>query len=393
MKKIALFTGNRAEYGLQIPILRAIKNNPNLDYILIVSGAHLDPDYGKTLDEIESDGFTVHEKIDIGKGDTNLVSTSYAIANGIKEITKIIEERKPDIFVVYADRYESFSAAIAASQTNTVTLHVEGGDLTEGGALDDSVRHAMTKLSHIHCVSNEDSHKRILSLGEESWRIHTVGYPAIDLINNSEFYQPDEIQSHLDIDIEKPIIIFTQHSVTNKFDDAKKQLEPSLNAISKVSQINKAQCIITYPNNDAGGEEIYKTLNEFSSKNQNIILRKSLGRELYWGLLNLAKEKHKVVCVGNSSSGIKETPAFGCPTVNIGTRQEGRLRGENIIDTDYNKDNIYKAIYKCLFDKAFREICGKCKNPYGMGGAGEKIIKLLLSIENNDKILTKKMMR
>tara|TARA_B100001057_G_scaffold473319_1_gene537657 strand:+ start:185 stop:1366 length:1182 start_codon:yes stop_codon:yes gene_type:complete len=391
LKTVALFTGNRAEYGLQIPILRALKESADLDYILIVSGAHLDPDYGKTLDEIESDGFEIHEKIDIGKGDINLVSTSYAISKGIQEITKIIEKRKPDYFLVYADRYESFAAAIAASQTNTITIHVEGGDLTEGGALDDSVRHAMTKLSHLHCVSNKDSHERVLSLGEESWRVHTVGYPAIDLIKNKEFLNPKEIEMQLDINLDKPIIIFTQHSVTNKFEDAKDQLSPSLDALEQISNDKGVQCIVTYPNNDAGGEEIYKTLNKFSKDNGNIILRKSLGRELYWGLLNLSRNKHIIICVGNSSSGIKETPAFGCPTVNIGTRQEGRLRGDNIIDTKYDKNEIYNAILKCLEDKKFQQQCSSCENPYGMGGAGEKIVNIISSIEKNDKILTKKM--
>ena len=175
IKRIAIFTGNRAEYGLQIPILRAIDDNPNLEYYLIVSGAHLDPSFGSTVEEIERDVFTIHEKVDIGSGGSDLISTSEIIGTAVIKLTKIIKKSKPDIFLVYADRYESFAAAIASSQTNTITAHVEGGDLTEGGALDDNVRHAMTKLSHLHYVTNSDSYNRVLSMGEEEWRTHLVG--------------------------------------------------------------------------------------------------------------------------------------------------------------------------------------------------------------------------
>lgn len=389
-KKIALFTGNRAEYGLQIPILRAIKEHPNLEYILIVSGAHLDPSYGKTIEEIKSDGFNIHEEIDIGDGGKDLFSTSHSIGSGICEITKAIEKHKPDIFIVYADRFESFAASIAASQTNTITVHIEGGDLTEGGALDDSVRHAMTKLCHFHCVTNKESHDRVISMGEETWRVHTVGYPAIDLIENNEFIQPDDIGSLINININQPIIIFTQHSVTNKYEEASNQLMPSIEALQKLADENY-QVIITYPNNDAGGNKIYNKLQEYSNNN-NIFLRQSLGRKLYWGILNLSKQDiTPVVCVGNSSSGIKETGAFGCPAVNIGSRQSGRLRGENIIDVGYNINEIYDAVKKSLTDDAFIRKCKGSTNPYGIGGAGKSIAKIVNSIELNDISRTKKM--
>ncbi|PPR16743.1 MAG: GDP/UDP-N,N'-diacetylbacillosamine 2-epimerase (hydrolyzing) [Alphaproteobacteria bacterium MarineAlpha9_Bin3] len=391
-KKIAIFTGNRAEYGLQIPLLRAISKDPNLDYCLIVSGAHLDPNYGSTIREIEEDGFVVHEAIDIKSGSANLLATSNSIGEGIIKITKIIEKVKPDIFVIYADRYETFAAAIASSQTNTVTAHIEGGDITEGGALDDSVRHAITKLSHIHFTTNQQASNRILAMGEEKWRVHTVGYPGIDLINAKEFFTPEEIVHKIQIDLKKPIIVFTQHSVSNKFNLAEKQLLSTLNAFDKLLSENDIQCILTYPNNDAGGDNIYSMLESYSLNKNNVTLHQSLGRKLYWGLLNLAKDpKYRIVCVGNSSSGIKETPAFGCTVVNIGTRQLGRLRADNVLDANYNVTEIYNAIYKCLYDDRFRDDCRKCINPYGIGNTGSKIVEVIKNININDKLLTKKM--
>ena len=391
-KKIAIFTGNRAEYGLQVPILREIDKNPNLEYILIVSGAHLDPNFGTTINEIKEDGFNIHETVNIKPYGSNLISTSNNIGQIVIEITNIIEKYVPDIFLVYADRFETFGAAIAASQTNTVTAHVEGGDITEGGALDDSVRHAITKLSHLHFATNDQAKTRILAMGEERWRVHKVGYPGIDLINVHDFYDEKKIKQILEINLAKPIIIYTQHSVSNKFKLAKKQLEPALQAMQKLIIDYDAQCIITYPNNDAGGISIFKSLEEFSKTNNNIYLHQSLGRKLYWGLLNLAKKpNNKIVCVGNSSSGIKETPAFGCPVVNIGTRQAGRLKGDNIIDCDYDTTDIYNSIIKCLFNKKHITKCRETVNPYGIGDAGKKIVSVLDSIELNDSLLTKKM--
>jgi UDP-hydrolysing UDP-N-acetyl-D-glucosamine 2-epimerase len=391
-KRIAIFTGNRAEYGLQVPILRAISDHPGLEYYLIVSGAHLDPVFGLTVKEIENDGFTIHEKIDIGNGGTDLISTSEIIGNAIIKLTKVIKKCKPDIFLVYADRFESFAAAIASSQTNTITAHVEGGDVTEGGALDDNVRHAMTKLSHLHYVTNKDSYNRIKAMGEEDWRIELAGYPAIDLIENNEFISEGDICNHIDIDINKPILIFTQHSVTNKFQLVEKQLISSIEGIKKVSKERDIQCIFTYPNNDAGGIEIFETINAHAKNIKNSIVRESLGRRLYWGLLNLSKDpKKNIICIGNSSSGIKETATFNCPTINIGTRQNGRLRSTNIIDCDYNDGQIYMAIKKCLDDEIFKAICATSINPYGLGGAGERIASHLGKIELNDKLLTKKM--
>jgi len=391
-KKIVIYTGSRAEYALQVSLLRAISKEPTLDYFLIVSGTHLDSNYGLTIQEIENDGFVIHDTIDFISGSKDLFATSISIGDAIIKISKLIQIIKPDIFVVYGDRYETFAAAVASSQTNTITVHIEGGDLTEGGALDDSLRHAITKLSHIHFTTNEEASNRLLAMGEEEWRVHTVGYPAIDLINTKEYYFPEIIINKIPINLDKPIIIFTQHSVSNKFDLVEKQLLPSLEAFDKLISESDIQCILTYPNNDAGGDRIYSILSKYSLNQKNVTLYHSLGRKLYWGLLNLAKDpKYRVVCVGNSSSGIKETPVFGCPVVNIGSRQLGRLRSSNVIDTDYDKDAIYNAIKKCLFDDKFRNQSRISINPYGTGNAAKKMIEVIKNLQINDKLRTKKM--
>jgi UDP-hydrolysing UDP-N-acetyl-D-glucosamine 2-epimerase len=394
MKKriVAVFTGNRAEYGLQFPILQAIDKHPNLDYKLLVSGAHLDPNFGSTLDEIQNDGFHIDSEIIIDMDAQSLFATAQAIGTGVLAISKVLDQMRPDILVVYADRFEGFAAVIAATQMNIPTAHIEGGDLTEGGALDDSVRHAMTKLSHLHFTTNEQATNRILGMGEEAWRVHTVGFPAIDLISAGNFASKGEVIKSLGLDPTHPIVLFTQHSVSTEFDKAAKQIEPSLDAIKKLAS-EGVQVVLTYPNNDAGGQAIIEKLYSFGSmKHQNTQVKRSLGRYLYHGVLALARDPDaRVVCLGNSSSGLKETPAFGCPTVNIGSRQEGRLRGKNVTDAGYSADEIYKAVIKGLFDESFRKVSREAANPYWLGEAGPKIAEVLATTPLDQDLIRKRM--
>lgn len=389
---VAVFTGNRAEYGLQYPILREIAAHPDLEYRLIVSGAHLDKDFGQTLKEISDDGFTIHAEVKINLEADTLYATSQAIGSGIVGMSRTLAEIKPDMLVVYADRFEGFAAVIAGTQMNIPTAHVEGGDITEGGALDDSVRHAMTKLAHLHFTTNQQASNRVLAMGEEAWRVHTVGFPAIDLIQDHNFAKSADVKERLGLDLGKPVVLFTQHSVTTQFDQASEQLAPSLEAIERLSA-EGVQVIATYPNNDAGGRRIITALEEFATrKPAGFQLHRSLGRWLYHGVLALARQSDlRVACVGNSSSGIKETPAFGCPTVNIGSRQQGRLRADNVIDVGYEVAGITAAVRRCLFDDDFRSRCRAAENPYGLGDAGKKIAEVLAKVELGQKILQKSM--
>ena len=391
-RTIAVFTGNRAEYGLQYPILRAIDRHPNLDYRLLVSGAHLDPNFGSTLDEIRNDGFHIDAEIKIEMDAASLFATAQAIGSGVLSISRVLSELKPDMMMVYADRFEGFAAVIAASQMNIPTAHIEGGDLTEGGALDDSVRHAMTKLAHLHFTTNQQASNRILAMGEEPWRVHTVGFPAIDLISEGRFASASEVAEKLCLDLSRPIVLFTQHSVSTEFSHAAAQLAPSLHAIERLAR-ESVQTILTYPNNDAGGQAIIEQLEIFGAAHiPNTQVCRSLGRHLYHGVLALARDPSlKVACVGNSSSGLKETPAFGCPTVNIGSRQEGRLRGENVLDAVYDAGIIFDATWRCLFDEDFRALSRRAENPYWLGDAGPKIASVLATAPLGQQIIRKRM--
>ncbi len=391
MKKkiIAVFSGNRAEYGLLKPILKAIRNNEKLEYKLLVSGAHLDNNFGQTIKEIKKDKFKIFSEIKINMSGKNESSTPLAISSAIKSIVHVLKKINPDYLLVYADRFEGFAAIISSTQMNIPTIHVEGGDITEGGALDDSVRHSMTKLAHIHFTTNNEATKKILKMGEEKWRVKTVGFPAIDLIKQKLYYNEKEIEKKIKLSFQKPTILFTQHSVTTKFKDTKSQINESLKALKKISD-EGVQVILTYPNNDVGGKIIINEINKYK-KQKNFFIFKSLGIRLYHGILALNMKNRIIVCAGNSSSGIKETAIFGCPTLNIGTRQKSRMRGRNIIDVDYDSNKIYKKLKKCLFNKNFINRCKKTDNPYGGGNTGKKIVNYINKLNfSKDKILTKK---
>ena len=388
-RKIAVFTGNRAEYGLQYPILRAIASDPRLEYFLLAGGAHLQQDFGRTMAEIEADGFHVYREVEIRMQQDTLFSTAQAIGTGIVSLSKILDELRPDFLVVYADRYEGFSAMITGTQMNIPTVHIEGGDYTEGGALDDSVRHAMTKLAHLHFATNEQAVERICHLGEEPWRVFNVGQPSLDLITAGLFASPADIATDLKLDLSRPIILFCQHSVTTEFEQAAEQVKPSLNALRKLAN-EGYQVIITYPNNDAGGRRIIEEIEKLNGV-VNFLITKNLGRHRFHGVLNVIGRVGRGAFVGNSSAIIKETPAFGCPAVNVGSRQQGRLRANNVLDTTYSTEEILAAAHQSVADEDFRHQCQTCKNPYGAGNAGPKIAEVLATIPIDSRLLQKKM--
>ncbi len=354
-RTVAVFTGNRAEYGLQFPILRAIAADPRLEYLLVAAGSHLEEDFGGTLEEIEADGFQVHARIQMRMGHDTLVATARAIGSGILSLGPALERLRPDWLLVYGDRYESLAAMIAGTQMGIPTAHVEGGDYTEGGALDDSVRHAMTKLAHVHFPTNDAAAERILRLGEEPWRVHTVGLPSLDLVVAGQYAEPDEVAMELGLDAERPVVLFCQHSVATEAEKAAAQVSPSLEALEALA-LQGVQVILTYPNSDAGGRRMIEQI-EQRSECDGIRIVKSLGRRRFLGVLDLIGRHGRGAFVGNSSAGIKETPIFGCPVVNVGPRQRGRLRGENVLDVPYDAVAIVAATMRCIEDDGFRARC------------------------------------
>lgn len=388
-RKIAVFTGNRAEYGLQHPILRALAVDSRLEYRLIAGGSHLDQDFGKTVEEIEADGFHVHARVEMKMDRDTLACTAQAIGSGIVNLSQVLDDIRPDLLLVYGDRYESFAAMIAGTQMSIPSAHVEGGDYTDGGALDDSVRHAMTKLAHLHFATNGHAAERICKLGEEPWRVFTVGLPSLDLIAEGEYAAPEELAESLALSLDRPVVLFCQHSVATEADEAVSQIRPSLEALCGLAG-TEYQVVVTYPNSDAGGRRMILEIDRLQGVG-NIRIVKSLGRRRFHGMLHLIGRVGRGAFVGNSSAGIKETPVFGCPVVNIGSRQRGRLRADNVLDAPYEAAAIRSAIRRCAEDESFRERCRHCLNPYGAGNAGRQIADVLATISLDAALLQKKM--
>lgn len=390
-RRVAVFTGSRSEYGSQFPILKAICADPRLEYYLLVGGAHLDPNFGKTLAEIEADGFLVYRHVEAKIIDDALDRTARCIGAGVTRIAEVLADLRPDFLVVYGDRFESFAAVIASTQMNIVTAHIEGGDYTDGGALDDSVRHAMTKLAHLHFTTNAQATDRVLKLGEEPWRVFTVGLPTLDLILEEKYSPPEELIAKFNFDLARPVLLFCQHSVVTEQQYAADQVRPSLEAITRLAQ-EGYQIVATYPNDDAGGRAIMAELERVQALClPAIYIVQSLGRKHFHGMLNLIGRIGHGAVVGNSSAGIKETPVFGCPTVNIGSRQNGRLRAANVIDAGYDSMAIYTAIRRCTENSEFRYQCSMCENPYGVGGTGQHIAEILAMIPIDARLIQKRM--
>ena len=285
--KVSIFTGNRAEYGLLSPIIRKISKSKKINENVIISGSHLDNKYGFTIEEIYKDKSKPKKiyELKIKKRDNNVPEfTPLSISEITQKVSNLLKKIKPDVFVVYADRYETFAAAIASSQMGIPTIHLEGGDVTEGGTFDDNVRHAITKLSHFHFTTNKFATKRILAMGEEKWRVKNFGYPAIDLIKDSNFYSRRN-KKKLNLSLKKPIVIFTLHPIP-----ISKKILKNINSCLNTKKISSKDIniIITNPNSDRGGDEYLKILRNF--KNKNFRINDSLGRYYYHGILSLVKE-------------------------------------------------------------------------------------------------------
>ena len=387
-RKVVVFTGNRAEYGLQLPIIRELKKNKNIICNVLVSGAHTQKKYGMFLNQIKKDKVKVNKIIRLKKYNNSKADyTPKLIGDATYKISNYLKKTKPDVVLINADRHETFAACIASSQMNIPTFHIEGGDITNGGVFDDNVRHAISKLSHIHFTTNKKSYENLIKLGEEKWRIFNFGLSINDIILNSKKIRQEELKKVVPIDFNRPIIIFTLHPVTSNKNEIKKSLRESLKAINFFSKTYNCLTIGTYPNNDYGSDLIIEALKK--NKDKNFFLIKNLSINILHSILSYSKKK-KVIIAGNSSMGIKEAIAFKTPVVNIGQRQDGRLKPSNVLDTKVNFENIKKNIYKALFDKKFKMKCIKSKNPYYTKNTSKKIVRVISKIKLNEKIIKKK---
>jgi len=376
-QKIAVLTGTRAEYGLLRGILKRIVSSSKLELHLIVIGMHLSNEFGYTLREIEKDGFRIDAKIDtLNKGDSGEEMAEY-IGRSIIKIAKSLRQIKPDILLILGDRSEALAGAIAASCMNILIAHVHGGEIS--GSVDESFRHAISKLAHLHFVTTEKSKKRIVMMGEDPSRIFIVGAPGLDAIS-SEIADSKTVTEKYGLNIKEHKILVVQHPVVTEAEEAEKQIKETLDAIVELG----FKTLIVYPNADAGGRRMIKIIERYEKNHEFIEAFRNIPRNEYLGLMNVVD-----VMVGNSSSGIIEAPHFKLPVVNIGTRQKGRERAENVIDVGYDKEEIKAAIKMAIFDTEFRENVKKCKNPYYKKGTTTKIVKILEDIEVTQDILQK----
>lgn len=379
MKKIAVITGTRAEYGILKPVLSEIDKHPDLDLSLVVIGMHLLKEFGYTIKEIEKDGFKIEAKIEGLYDEDSRIDMAKSIGKGIIKLSEALDKVKPDILLLLGDRGEMLAGAIAATYMNILIAHIHGGEVS--GNVDEPVRHAITKLAHIHFSATKESVNRIIKMGEDPSNVFVVGAPGLDTILNENLIGPAELSKKYNLDLSKPILLVVQHPVTTEVEDAPDQIRETLEALSEL----KYQTILIYPNADAGGRKMIEMIKKYE-KYPFIKTFKSIPHKEYLSLMKIAS-----VMVGNSSSGIIEAPSFGLPVINIGSRQEGRERAENVIDVDYDKEQIKTAIKKALYDKTFKEKVKNCKNPYGDGKAGARIADILSKIKIDKKLLQKRL--
>ena len=376
-RKITCITGTRADYPRVKSVLREIIDRQNLDLKLIVTGSHLLEEYGYSVQEITDDGFHIDKTVPMFSGDYNSpVGMAKAAAKCTAGIAEALEELNPNLVLLTVDRVETLAAAVAVSLMNFPIAHIQGGEVT--GTIDESIRHAVTKMSHIHFPATKDAAERIIRMGEDPKMVFQVGCPYIDIINSIHKKTKDELSSEYGFSANKPLIIFTQHPVTTEYGSSANQINITLEALKNFTD---CQVIAFSSNTDAGGREIIAAVKE----DKNFLHISNMKSSDFLSLMASAD-----VMVGNSSAGIREAPSFQLPAVNIGSRQQGRLRSSNVIDVDHDQEQITIAIKKALFDEKFNEEIRKTKNPYGDGRAAKRIVDILETIPLNQDIIQKR---
>ncbi|MDC0233038.1 UDP-N-acetylglucosamine 2-epimerase [Pelagibacteraceae bacterium] len=387
--KVVIFSGSRSEYSLIKPILQNFKKKKIVSLYSVISNSHFQKEYGNSYNEFKKDNIKINKKIIPPKLKKNfLIENNLKI---IKELSSYLKKIKPNFFIIYGDRFETFTAAYAASFLQIPIIHIEGGDITEGGAYDDIFRHSITKLSHLHITTNLTSYNNLLKLGEEKWRVKKFGLPSLDNITKIEISKFIFLKKKYNLGNSNSFIIFTIHPLSNDLQQSTKEANNSFSAILELSKTYTI--IVTYPNNDYGSEYIIKKITTISkSNNPNIKIVKNLGGKDYFGFLNLSnKLDFKSICVGNSSSGIKEAKSFNCPTINIGNRQNGRMKTSAVIDCKAKKSEIIKKCVFALENNKFRNSIKKIPNPYFMTNSSLKIVNYILNSKYNlRKLLLKK---
>lgn len=378
MRKIAFLTGSRGEWGYIRPIIKLIDQDPEMDYQILATHMQLLPEFGMAVNEIERDGFNVHERLYMTlDGYTNQTMTK-SLGLLLIELTTSLTRLKPDILLLAGDRGEQLMGAIAGGHLGIPCAHIQAGELS--GNIDGIVRHSITKLVHLHFAANEEFAVRVRKMGEQDFRVHNVGAPQLDELLNGDFTLNNELNDRFNLNEDEQLLLAVQHPVTEEEGLAAVHIQETIEALKEIGK----KTVMIYPNADGGSAEVRKALQKL--KGTNIQLFRNLPRRDYLGLMRRAS-----LIVGNSSSGILEAPTFGLACLNIGRRQNGRPQADNVLNVEnYNKRNILEGIHAALKDD-FQKRASASVNPYGDGRSSEKIYKVLKDIPIDSKLLNKEM--
>ena len=371
MRKIGVVTTSRADYGVYLPILQKISLHPNLKLLLYVTGMHLRPEYGNTVSAIKEDGFAIVKKVDMLSSSDLPLEIAKSMGRGTMGFAEAFKDVRPDILVVLGDRFEMHAAAIAAIPFGIPIAHIHGGELTEG-SFDEYFRHSLTKISHLHFASTESYAKRIIQMGEEPWRVVISGAPGLDNIQLLPRIQQKDLEKKFKISFAKPIILATFHPVTLEHEKTEEYIGNFLEAVSSFVDYG---LVFTCPNADTSNQIISRKIKHFVVSHTHSFFVENFGQQGYLSMMAYAK-----TVVGNSSSGVIEAASFKLPVVNIGSRQNGRIKGKNVIDVGYTSSEIKEGLRKALSEE-FKNSLWNLTNPYGDGKASERIVETLAKVD------------
>jgi len=377
-RKIAVVTTSRADYSHLYWPLRDLSAHPRVDLRLIVLGSHLSPEFGATVREIEQDGFPIAARIECLLSSDSDVGMAKTIGVATLGLADSLGQMRPDILLLIADRYEMLAPAAVALALRIPIAHIEGGEISEG-AIDDAVRNALTKMSHIHFTSTHEARQRIIAMDEEEWRVHRAGAPSLDHLARGTLHTREELEARLGITLQESAVVVAYHPVTM----ARDTLEEA-DAVFAALAALPDELLFCYPNADAGSRELSERIRAFVASRPACHLFVNVDARTYWSLLRQAR-----LFVGNSSSGIMETPSFALPAVNVGLRQQGRERARNIVDAAPEAAAILQAI-RTAKSGEFRGSLRGMTNPYGDGRAAETIVRVLTAAPLGQDLLLKR---
>ena len=381
MKRIGIMTGTRAEYGLLKPLMQEINKDNDLELYLIVSGMHLSPEFGMTYQEIEEDGFQINAKVEMLLSSDSPAGISKSIGLGVIGFTDEFQRADLDMLILLGDRYEALSAAICALVMRIPIAHLHGGELTEG-AIDEGIRHSITKMSYLHFTSTEQYRNRVIQLGENPERVFYVGALGVENIKKINLMTKEELERSIHFEIDENTVIVTYHPVTLENNTVEEQF---LNLLEVLDRNPKIRMIFTKANADTNGRIVNELIDKYAAQNsERACAFVSLGQKRYLSALKYCR-----IVIGNSSSGIIEAPSFGKPIINIGDRQKGRICADSVINCGYTQQEIQQAMETAL-TKEFENKASNCRNPYEKENTAANIISVIKDYLLNDKIKLKK---